>query len=64
MVLSISGVILLGALVVLLVRKSNLKALHAVICTLFGFYLASTSLAPEVRSFTNSVAELISGVRL
>lgn len=62
MVLSISGVLLLGALVVLLVRKSGLKATHAIVCTLFGFYLASTSLAPQVRSFTSSLAQLISGI--
>jgi Na+-translocating ferredoxin:NAD+ oxidoreductase RnfD subunit len=62
MVLSISGVLLLGALVVLLTRKGGLKVSHAIICSLFGFYLASTSLAPQVRSFTNSLAQLISGI--
>ena len=62
MVLSISGVILLGALVFLLVRKSGLKAMHAIVCTLFGFYLASTSLAPQVREFTSSLAQMISGI--
>jgi hypothetical protein len=63
MVLSISGVLLLGALVVLLTRKGGLKVSHAIICALFGFYLASTAVAPEVRSFTTSIANMISGIR-
>lgn len=62
MMLSISAVVLLGALVLLLVRKSGLRATHAIVCTLFGFYLASTSMAPQIREFTSSVAEMLSGL--
>jgi uncharacterized membrane protein len=64
MVLSISGVILLGAIVFLLTRKSGLKVSHAIVCALFCFYLAGTSIAPEIREGGNSLASLISGLSL
>jgi hypothetical protein len=64
MVLSISGVILLGALVILLTRKSGLKVSHAIVCALFGFYLAGTSIAPNIREGGNTVASIISGLHL
>ncbi|GAA4902231.1 hypothetical protein GCM10023237_21940 [Streptomyces coeruleoprunus] len=46
MALSISAVVLLAIVVFLLIRKSGLKAGHAVVCMLLGFYLASSSIAP------------------
>jgi hypothetical protein len=64
MVLSISGVILLGAIVFLLTSKGGLKVSHAIVCSLFGFYLAGTSIAPEIRQGGNSLASLISGLSL
>jgi hypothetical protein len=64
MVLSISGVILLGALVILLTRKSGLKVSHAIICSLFGFYLAGTSIAPNIREGGNTLAAFISNLSL
>lgn len=64
MVLSISGVILLGVIVFFLTRKSGLKVSHAVVCSLFGFYLAGTSIAPEIRQGGSSLASLISGLSL
>jgi hypothetical protein len=39
--LSISAVLLLLIVVVLLVRKAGLKAGHAVVCLLLGFYMAA-----------------------
>jgi hypothetical protein len=64
MVLNISGVLLLGALVFFLTRKSGLKVSHALICALFGFYLAGTSIAPNIRASGNSVASIISGIHI
>jgi hypothetical protein len=57
--LSISAVLLLLIVVFLLVRKAGLKAGHAVVCILLGFYLASSSIAPTIRDLTNNVAGMI-----
>ncbi|NSC23706.1 hypothetical protein FM076_22120 [Streptomyces albus subsp. chlorinus] len=59
MALSISAVVLLAIIVILLVRKSGLKAGHAVICVLLGFYLASSSVAPTINDLTSNVAGMI-----
>ncbi|MFG3495050.1 hypothetical protein [Streptomyces sp. NPDC047928] len=59
MALSISAVVLLAIVVFLLIRKSGLKAGHAVVCMLLGFYLASSSIAPTVSQLTTSVAGMI-----
>ncbi|MFC5718855.1 hypothetical protein ACFP1Z_01505 [Streptomyces gamaensis] len=63
MALSISAVVLLAIVVILLVRKSGLKAGHAAVCVLLGFYMASSSVAPTLRSFTTSVTSMISNIR-
>ncbi|MBD0745231.1 hypothetical protein [Streptomyces sp. CBMA152] len=63
MALSISAVVLLAIIVFLLVRKSGLKAGHAVVCTLLGFYLASSSMAPSINNLTNNVAGMISDIK-
>ena len=62
MVLSVSGVLLLGGLVFLFLRKDGLKASHAVVCALLGFYLGGTSIAPGIRASTNSIANIISSL--
>lgn len=59
MALSISAVLLLLIVVFLLVRKAGLKAGHAVVCVLLGFYLATSSMAPTIRDLTNNVAGMI-----
>ncbi|MDX2642710.1 hypothetical protein [Actinacidiphila sp. bgisy167] len=59
MALSISAVLLLLIVVFLLVRKAGLKAGHAVVCVLLGFYLASSSIAPTIRDLTTNVAGMI-----
>ncbi|MET7775087.1 hypothetical protein ABZU94_08280 [Streptomyces mirabilis] len=63
MAVSISVVLLLGVLVFVFVRKSRLNAVHAIVCSLFGFFLASTSMAPSVSRFVTSVADLIGQIR-
>lgn len=62
MVLNISAVVLLGVLVVVLIKKMGMPITHAVICTLFGFYLAATSAAPSIRGASQSVAGFIAGL--
>ena len=56
MVLSVSGVLLLGIIVFILFRKDGLKVSHLIVCMMFGFYLASTSIAGSIRNSTDSVA--------
>lgn len=60
MALSVSALLLFAILVFLLIQKQGLKALHAVVCVLFGFYLASSNMAPAINSITASVAGMIS----
>lgn len=59
MALSISAVVLLAIIVFILVRKSGLKAAHAIVCVLFGFYLASSTVAPTISDLTTNVADMI-----
>jgi hypothetical protein len=61
--LSISAVVLLAIVVFLLIRKSGLKAGHAVVCMLLGFYLASSSIAPTISELTTNVAGMIGGIK-
>ncbi|SEN53663.1 hypothetical protein [Actinacidiphila rubida] len=63
MALSISAVLLLLIIVVLLIRRSGLKTGHAVACTLLGFYLASSSWAPQINDLTTNVAQTISNIK-
>jgi hypothetical protein len=64
MALSISAVVLLLIVVILLIRSSGLKTGHAIACTLLGFYLASSTVAPTITDFTNNVAGMISDIKL
>ncbi|MET7760519.1 hypothetical protein [Streptomyces sp. NPDC005336] len=64
MALSISLSVLLLIIVFMLVNKAGLKAGHAVICVLLGFYLASSSVAPTIDDLTTNVADMIGGVKL
>lgn len=64
MVLSLSVVVLLGAVVLVLCRYAGLRTRHAVACTLFGFFLASTSAAPYISDNIRALARLLSGLTL
>jgi hypothetical protein len=63
-ILSLSAVVVLGALVVVLHRYAGLRAWHATVCALFGFFAASSSAAPYVRDGAAAVARFLSGVNL
>jgi hypothetical protein len=58
---SLSIVLLLGIAVWLLHRYAGLKFWHAVVCVLFGFYLATTTAAPAIRHMVRSIVAAISG---
>ena len=62
MVLSVSGVLLLGIIVFILFRKDGLKVSHLIVCMMFGFYLASTTLATQINSLDSTIANLIDSV--
>lgn len=61
MAVSLSLVLLLGIAVWLLYRYAGLKAWHAVVCVLFGFFLATTTAAPEIRHLVRSILAAIPG---
>ncbi|KUN27537.1 hypothetical protein AQJ23_12520 [Streptomyces antibioticus] len=63
MALSISAVVLLAIIVFLLVRKSGLKAGHAIVCMLLGFYLASSTMAPTISELTTNIAGMIGSIK-
>ncbi|MFE9451522.1 hypothetical protein [Streptomyces sp. NPDC006739] len=63
MILSISGVMLLGTVVFLFFRKDGLKGSHACTSALFGFYLASTGIAPSIKAGGESLASLLGGIK-
>jgi hypothetical protein len=52
---TVSAALLLGAAVVLLCKYAGLKIWHAAVCVILGFYLASTSFAPYISQFTQSL---------
>ncbi|CAM5261620.1 hypothetical protein STENM327S_07451 [Streptomyces tendae] len=62
MALSISAVVLLAIIVFLLVKKSGLKAGHAIVCMLLGFYLASSTIAPTITDLTTNIAGMIGSI--
>lgn len=64
MVLSLSVVVLLGALVFGLCRYAGLRYWHAAVAALFGFFVASTSAAPYVRDGAAAVARFLAGAEL
>jgi hypothetical protein len=61
--LSISAVVLLAIVVILLVKKSGLKAGHALVCMLLGFYLASSTVAPTINELTTNIAGMIGSIK-
>ncbi|MFR9798502.1 hypothetical protein ACL02U_21775 [Streptomyces sp. MS06] len=63
MALSISAVVLLAIIVFLLIRKSGLKAGHAIVCMLLGFYLASSTVAPTISDLTTNIAGMIGSLK-
>lgn len=62
--ITVSLVILLAVVVWLLIRKSGLKASHAVAAILLGFYLRDSSFAPSISRAVQSAAEMISEIRI
>jgi hypothetical protein len=49
LVVSIPLVVMFGAVAFVAWRYMGLRVWHAVICLLFGFFLAATDAAPDIR---------------
>ncbi|MEV7378413.1 hypothetical protein [Streptomyces lydicus] len=62
MALSLSVVLLLGIILIVLIRGKSIKAGPAMVAILFGFFLASTGMAPSINRFLNSLAETINHI--
>jgi len=55
-------VLLLAIILVVLIRGGSIKAGPAIVAVLFGFFLASTGMAPSINRFMNSIAETINQI--
>jgi hypothetical protein len=58
--ISLSLVLVLG-IAVWLHKYVGLKAWYGVICVLFGFYLATSTLAPEIRTTVTAIIRALTG---
>ncbi|HYU46913.1 MAG TPA: hypothetical protein VEK84_12150 [Terriglobales bacterium] len=59
MTVTLSVVLLLSAVVIVLCRYAGLRVWHALVCITLGFYLASSSLAPDIAQITHSLFRLL-----
>ncbi|MFB7930755.1 MULTISPECIES: hypothetical protein [Streptomyces] len=62
MAISLSVVLLLAIILVVLLRGGSIKAGPAIVAVLFGFFLASTGMAPSIQRFLNSIAETVNSI--
>ncbi|WP_069811404.1 hypothetical protein [Streptomyces sp. TP-A0874] len=62
MVISLSAVLVLAVILVVLMRSKALKPGPAAVAVLFGFFLASTGMAPSIKRFLDSIAETINQI--
>ncbi|CAG6393208.1 hypothetical protein NMG29_07975 [Streptomyces cocklensis] len=64
MVISLSAALLLAIVLVVMIRSKSIKVGPAIVAALFGFFLASTDMAPDINRFLNSVADTINQIKL
>ena len=57
--ITISAALMLGAGVFVLCRYAGMRIWHAAVCVMFGFYLASSSLAPDIAKVMASLFRLL-----
>lgn len=62
MAISLSVVLLLAIVLVVLLRGGSIKPGPAIVAVLFGFFLASTGMAPSINRFMNSIADMINSI--
>ncbi|GAA1259890.1 hypothetical protein GCM10009677_08720 [Sphaerisporangium rubeum] len=61
MTVSIPLVVLLGAVVFIAWRYLGLRLWQAVTCLLFGFFLAATAVAPDIRRAVSAALSWFTG---
>lgn len=61
MAISISLVLVLAVAVYLLHKYGGLRVWHGLICILFGFYLSTSSIAPEIRTTVTAIVHALTG---
>ena len=59
MAVTLSVLALLGVAVFVLCRYAGLRVIHALVCVLLGFYLASSSLAPDINRIVEGIIHSI-----
>ncbi len=64
MAISLSVVVLLAVVLIVMVRGGSLKTGPAIVAILFGFFLASTGMAPSINRFLESLATTINQIKL
>ena len=64
MAISLSVVLLFAVILVVMIRGGSIKPGPALVAALFGFFLASTDIAPTVNRFMNSLAEMINQISI
>ena len=57
--ITLSVVLALSVVVILLCRYAALRVWHAAVCIVLGFYLASSSLAPDISQITTSLFRML-----
>jgi hypothetical protein len=57
--ITLSVVLALSVVVFLLCRYAALRVSHAAVCIVLGFYLASSSLAPDISRVTSSLLRML-----
>ncbi|MFE9816405.1 hypothetical protein [Streptomyces sp. NBC_00236] len=62
MAISLSVVLLFAIILVVMIRGGSIKAGPAVVAALFGFFLASTGMAPSIQRFMESIAQSINQI--
>jgi hypothetical protein len=60
MVISISLVLVFAVAAWVLYRYGGMKLWHALVCIAFGFYLATSSVAPMIRNVVTSIVSSFS----
>lgn len=55
-------VLLFAVILVVMIRGGSIKPGPALVAVLFGFFLASTGMAPSINRFMNSIADTINQI--
>lgn len=64
MAVSISAVVLLAIIVFVLIRGGSVRLLPALACMAFGFFLASTGIAPTITDAIGAVTGWLSSISI